>query len=217
MSAGPTSPPPPRSPARCSKGLGYEPRDAGARRAGHLCLAEEQGHRRLPRQLDADHDRRRQALHRRRVGRDRSRRISRAPATASSFRPMSPTAGLKSLTDIGKFKDKLDGKIYGIEPGNDGNRIVLGMIEDKPNGLDGFELVESSRGRHAVAGREGDERRRMDRLPRLDAASGDGRDGRSPISTAWATSGFGAATVSHQRPRRLRQGVPECRQAPRRT
>jgi glycine betaine/proline transport system substrate-binding protein len=52
--------------------------------------------------------------------------------------------GVKSLTDIGKFADKFDHKIYGIEPGNDGNRIVLGMIEDKANGLDGFELVESS-------------------------------------------------------------------------
>lgn len=53
-------------------------------------------------------------------------------------------AGVKSLTDIGKFKDKFDGKIYGIEPGNDGNRIVLEMIADPANGLDGFELVESS-------------------------------------------------------------------------
>lgn len=53
-------------------------------------------------------------------------------------------AGVKSLTDIGKFADKFDHKIYGIEPGNDGNRIVLGMIDDKKNGLDGFELVESS-------------------------------------------------------------------------
>jgi glycine betaine/proline transport system substrate-binding protein len=53
-------------------------------------------------------------------------------------------AGVKSLTDIGKNADKFDHKIYGIEPGNDGNRIVLGMIEDKANGLDGFELVESS-------------------------------------------------------------------------
>ncbi len=52
--------------------------------------------------------------------------------------------GVKSLTDIGKFADKFDKKIYGIEPGNDGNRIVLGMIEDEANGLDGFELVESS-------------------------------------------------------------------------
>ena len=53
-------------------------------------------------------------------------------------------AGVKSLTDIGKFKDKFDGKIYGIEPGNDGNRIVLDMIADPNNGLEGFELVESS-------------------------------------------------------------------------
>ena len=53
-------------------------------------------------------------------------------------------AGVKSLADIGKNADKFDHKIYGIEPGNDGNRIVLGMIEDAANGLEGFELVESS-------------------------------------------------------------------------
>lgn len=53
-------------------------------------------------------------------------------------------AGVKSLKDIGSNKDKFAGKIYGIEAGNDGNRIVLGMIEKKENGLDGFELVESS-------------------------------------------------------------------------
>jgi glycine betaine/proline transport system substrate-binding protein len=53
-------------------------------------------------------------------------------------------AGVKSLKDIGPNKDKFGGKIYGIEPGNDGNRIVLGMIDNKDNGLAGFELVESS-------------------------------------------------------------------------
>jgi glycine betaine/proline transport system substrate-binding protein len=53
-------------------------------------------------------------------------------------------AGVKSLADIGPNKDKFDAKIYGIEPGNDGNRIVLGMIEDPANKLEGFELVESS-------------------------------------------------------------------------
>ncbi|CAG0970016.1 MAG: choline ABC transporter substrate-binding protein [Rhizobiaceae bacterium] len=53
-------------------------------------------------------------------------------------------AGVKSLKDIGPNKDKFAGKIYGIEPGNDGNRIVLDMIADAANGLDGFELVESS-------------------------------------------------------------------------
>lgn len=53
-------------------------------------------------------------------------------------------AGLKDFADIAKFKDKLGGKIYGIEPGNDGNRLVLDVIKDPKFGLDGFELVESS-------------------------------------------------------------------------
>jgi glycine betaine/proline transport system substrate-binding protein len=55
-------------------------------------------------------------------------------------------AGLKSFQDIAKFKDQLGGKIYGIEPGNDGNRLILGMIDDPADkfGLKGWELVESS-------------------------------------------------------------------------
>jgi glycine betaine/proline transport system substrate-binding protein len=53
-------------------------------------------------------------------------------------------AGLKSFKDVAKFKDKLGGKIYGIEPGNDGNRLILGMIKDDKFGLKDFELVESS-------------------------------------------------------------------------
>jgi glycine betaine/proline transport system substrate-binding protein len=53
-------------------------------------------------------------------------------------------AGLKSFADISKFKDKLEGKIYGIEPGNDGNRLILGMIKDDKFGLKDFNLVESS-------------------------------------------------------------------------
>lgn len=52
--------------------------------------------------------------------------------------------GVKALTDLGKFKDKFDGKIYGIEAGNDGNRIILEMIAKPENNLSGFELVESS-------------------------------------------------------------------------
>ncbi|MBK1871125.1 choline ABC transporter substrate-binding protein [Taklimakanibacter albus] len=53
-------------------------------------------------------------------------------------------AGLKDFADIAKFKDKLDNKIYGIEPGNDGNRLILDMISGDKFGLKGFELVESS-------------------------------------------------------------------------
>ncbi|GGE93210.1 choline ABC transporter substrate-binding protein [Stappia taiwanensis] len=52
--------------------------------------------------------------------------------------------GLKSFADIAKFKDELDGKIYGIEAGNDGNRLIIDMIEADTFGLKGFEVVESS-------------------------------------------------------------------------
>jgi glycine betaine/proline transport system substrate-binding protein len=53
-------------------------------------------------------------------------------------------AGLKSFQDIAKFKDKLGNKIYGIEAGNDGNRVVLDMISANKFDTSGFELVESS-------------------------------------------------------------------------
>ena len=53
-------------------------------------------------------------------------------------------AGLKSFADIARFKDQLGAKVYGIEPGNDGNRLILGMIKDGKFGLSGFDVVESS-------------------------------------------------------------------------
>jgi glycine betaine/proline transport system substrate-binding protein len=52
--------------------------------------------------------------------------------------------GITSFEDIAKHKDVLDGKIYGIEPGNDGNRLIQTMIEQGAFGLDDFEVVESS-------------------------------------------------------------------------
>ena len=53
-------------------------------------------------------------------------------------------AGLQSFEDIAKFRDELDDKIYGIEPGNDGNRLIIDMIENDMFGLSDFEIVESS-------------------------------------------------------------------------
>lgn len=53
-------------------------------------------------------------------------------------------AGVKDLKDLGANKDKFGGKIYGIEAGNDGNRIISTMISAPENNLSGFELVESS-------------------------------------------------------------------------
>ncbi len=52
--------------------------------------------------------------------------------------------GLKNFADIAKFKDDLHGKIFGIEPGNDGNRLVLDLIKKNEFGLKDFQLVESS-------------------------------------------------------------------------
>ena len=52
--------------------------------------------------------------------------------------------GIKTFADIAKQKDALGGTIYGIEPGNDGNRLILDMIEKNAFELKGFEVVESS-------------------------------------------------------------------------
>ncbi|MFD0917273.1 choline ABC transporter substrate-binding protein [Pseudahrensia aquimaris] len=52
--------------------------------------------------------------------------------------------GIKTFADIAQHKDHLEGKIYGIEPGNDGNRIIQDMIDKDAFGLKGFEVVESS-------------------------------------------------------------------------
>ena len=52
--------------------------------------------------------------------------------------------GITSFEDIAANAEALDGKIYGIEPGNDGNRLILDMIENDQFGLKDFEVVESS-------------------------------------------------------------------------
>ena len=52
--------------------------------------------------------------------------------------------GLKTFADIAKFEKDLGGKIYGIEPGNDGNALIAGMIKDNKFGLKSFKMVESS-------------------------------------------------------------------------
>ncbi|MFQ5784329.1 MAG: choline ABC transporter substrate-binding protein [Alphaproteobacteria bacterium] len=53
-------------------------------------------------------------------------------------------AGVKSFGDLAKHKDKFGGKFYGIEPGNDGNKLIQDMIDANAFGLKGWELVESS-------------------------------------------------------------------------
>ncbi len=52
--------------------------------------------------------------------------------------------GIKDFGDISAHSDALDGKIFGIEPGNDGNRLIQSMIDGDSFGLSGFEVAESS-------------------------------------------------------------------------
>ncbi|WP_462380053.1 choline ABC transporter substrate-binding protein [Pseudomonas sp. Marseille-QA0892] len=53
-------------------------------------------------------------------------------------------AGLRTFADIATFKDQLDGKIYGIEPGTGANTGIQKMIDENQFGLGDFKLVESS-------------------------------------------------------------------------
>ena len=52
--------------------------------------------------------------------------------------------GIVDFGTIATAIDELDAQIYGIEPGNDGNRLIMDMIEADAFGLGGFEVVESS-------------------------------------------------------------------------
>lgn len=52
--------------------------------------------------------------------------------------------GIKDFKDIAAHKDELGNKIYGIEPGNDGNRLIIDMVDKGTFDLKGFEVVESS-------------------------------------------------------------------------
>ena len=52
--------------------------------------------------------------------------------------------GITSFGTIAEHAEALDATIYGIEPGNDGNRLIMDMIEAGAFGLSEFEVKESS-------------------------------------------------------------------------
>jgi glycine betaine/proline transport system substrate-binding protein len=52
--------------------------------------------------------------------------------------------GIDSFGSIADHADALDATIYGIEPGNDGNRLIMDMIEADAFGLSDFDIRESS-------------------------------------------------------------------------
>ena len=52
--------------------------------------------------------------------------------------------GIADFADIATHADALENTIYGIEPGNDGNRLIQSMIDADAFGLSSFEVKESS-------------------------------------------------------------------------
>jgi glycine betaine/proline transport system substrate-binding protein len=52
--------------------------------------------------------------------------------------------GITDFANIAEHADALDGKIFGIEAGNDGNRLILDLIAADTFGMGSMELVESS-------------------------------------------------------------------------
>ncbi|MFO7772071.1 MAG: choline ABC transporter substrate-binding protein [Roseovarius gahaiensis] len=52
--------------------------------------------------------------------------------------------GIADFADLADHADALEETIYGIEPGNDGNRLIMDMIEADAFGLSGFDVKESS-------------------------------------------------------------------------
>jgi glycine betaine/proline transport system substrate-binding protein len=53
-------------------------------------------------------------------------------------------AGVRDFANLAAFAERFGRKIYGIEPGNDGNRLLRTMIDRDAFGLAGWRLVESS-------------------------------------------------------------------------
>ena len=50
-------------------------------------------------------------------------------------------AGLKDFKDIAKFSKELDSKIYGIEPGNEGNAYLVSLTKDNKHELGKFAVA----------------------------------------------------------------------------
>ena len=67
--------------------------------------------------------------------------LAGAKYTWATLRP-AWEAGLKDVKDVVRFREELEGKVYGIEPGS--NQLMFDMIADPQYGLQGWDVVESS-------------------------------------------------------------------------
>jgi glycine betaine/proline transport system substrate-binding protein len=121
-------------------------------------------------------------------------------------------AGVRDFGDLQAHAARFGQRIYGIEPGNDGNRIVRDMIQAQAFGLGGWRLVESSEqgmltqvARSIAAGEWivflGWEPHPMNLRYRLAYLSG---------GDAWFGPDFGAATVWTTTRRNYRNDCPNA-------
>jgi glycine betaine/proline transport system substrate-binding protein len=67
--------------------------------------------------------------------------------------------GLKTFADLAHFKDKLGGRIYGIDPGTHINATIKQLIVDDRFGLKGFTLVEATEAAEMAAVRRAVQRK----------------------------------------------------------
>ena len=105
--------------------------------------------------------------------------------------------GLHDFKDIQKFAAQLDHTIYGIEPGNDGNRLILGMISGNTFGLGDFKLLESSEQGMLAQVERAMHAHRRHRVPRLGPHPMNMRFDMRYLAAATRFSGpnFGGATI----------------------
>jgi glycine betaine/proline transport system substrate-binding protein len=79
---------------------------------------------------------------------DGSVQVVRANLEGAKYTLAVPTyvadAGVKSFDDLRRFADRFDRKIFAIEPGNNGNRMIGTMIGENRFGLGDWSMVESS-------------------------------------------------------------------------
>ena len=160
--------------------------------------------------------RHRKPYRRRQVGRDRRAPTSKARSTRSPCRHTSSSQGLKTSPTSPSSRTQLDGKIYGIEPGNDGNRLILDMIEGRqvrPRRASSWSK-SSEQGMLAQVERA-TSRNEADRLPRLGAAPDERQlqDDLPHRRRRRVRPELRRRHGLHQRPRRLPRRVPERRQA----
>jgi glycine betaine/proline transport system substrate-binding protein len=77
---------------------------------------------------------------------DKSVEVLGANLTGAKFALAVPqylaAKGLRDVADLPKFGKELGFKIYGLEPGNEGNRHIRDLIARKQDGFAAFQLVE---------------------------------------------------------------------------